>query len=329
MIFLLLFISQLFLFKCSYQINLITSYKFGSGNYLFYFDNASYDYYVFGNLINTNKKINFKFCYEQSTLYVYSYSSKFQMDKVSIQNTLDFFKMVYLYREYNNNEYCYSFEYKKNPDDNYYFYIAFHLPEYATATRYYMTFDSYIVENVKLITSYKFGSGKSSFDFDNSEYDYYVLGNLIDTNDRIYFNFYSTLNNLILSTYANYTLMDKYDIQNNIKFFEKQNLKRDYYNDDEYQFSFDFKKTENTKYYYYIAINLPDSASTYSYKIKIDSYTESSSSIGVGIIIVIIIAVLVGLAFILMGIAKFMGRSPLDGLLCFFILCALCCCKNR
>ena len=224
MIFLLLFISQLFLFKCSYQINLITSYKFGSGNYLFYFDNGLYDYYVFGNLINTNKKINFKFCYEQSTLYVYSYSSKFQMDKASIQNTLDFFKMVYLYREYNGNEYCYSFEYKKNSNDNDYFYIAIHLSNYAPITKIPMSIDSYIEKNVKLITSYKFGSGES---------------------------------------------------------------------------------------------------------IKIDSYTESSRLIRVGIIILIIIAALVGLAFISMGIAKFMGRSPLDGLLGFFILCALCCCRNR
>ena len=329
MIFLVLFISQLFLFKCSYQINLITSYKFGSGNYLFYFDNGLYDYYVFGNLINTNKKINFKFCYEQSTLYVYSYSSKVQMDKASIQNTLDFFKMVYLYREYNGNEYCYSFEYKKNSNDNDYFYIAIHLSDQATFTKYAISLNSYIGENVKLITSYKFGSGESFLDFDNSEYDYYILGNLIDTNDRIHFNFYHTSNNLSLSTYVNGTSMDRYDIQNNIKLFEKQILKKDYCNDDGWQFSFDFKKTGNTECYCYIAINLPDSASTYSHKIKIDSYTESSRLIRVGIIILIIIAVLVGLAFASMGTAKYMGRSPLDGLLGFFILCALCCCRNR
>ena len=251
------------------------------------------------------------------------------MDKVSIQNTLDFFKMVYLYREYNGNEYCYSFEYKKNSNDNDYFYIAIHLSDQATFTKYAISLNSYIGENVKLITSYKFGSGESFLDFDNSEYDYYILGNLIDTNDRIHFNFYHTSNNLSLSTYVNGTSMDRYDIQNNIKLFEKQILKKDYCNDDGCQFSFDFKKTGNTECYCYIAINLPDSASAYSHKIKIDSYTESSRLIRVGIIILIIIAVLVGLAFASMGTAKYMGRSPLDGLLGFFILCALCCCRNR
>ena len=328
-IFLVLFISQLFLFKCSYQVNLITSYKFGSGKYIFNFDNGLYDYYVFGNLIDTNKKINFKFCYEQSSLYAYSYSSNSPMDKTSIQNYLDFFKMIHFYIEYNNNEYCFSFDYKKNSNDNNYFYIAIHLSNYAAANKIPMSIDSYIEKKVKLITSYKFGSGKSFFGFDNSEYDYYILGNLIDTNDRIHFNFYHTLNNLSLSTYVKNTSMDIYDIQNNIKLFEKQILKKDYCNDDGCQFSFDFKKTGNTECYCYIAINIPDSASTYSHKIKIDSYTESSRLIRVGIIILIIIAVLVGLAFASMGIAKFMGRSPLDGLLSFFILCALCCCRNR
>ena len=91
-------------------------------------------------------------------------------------------------------------------------------------------------------------------------------------------------------------------------------------------FSFYFK---DIKYnYFYLAIHMPEGASRSSYNLLIDSY-DNLSTIGAIIIILIILGCLIGLAACSLGVAKAMGRSPLDGLLCFFILCALCCCKNR
>ena len=79
--------------------------------------------------------------------------------------------------------------------------------------------------------------------------------------------------------------------------------------------------------FYYIAIHLPDNAYRQTFDLLFDSYTIST--VEAIIIIIIILAVLVRLALISMGCAKMMGRSPLDGLLCFFILCAICFCRRR
>ena len=93
-----------------------------------------------------------------------------------------------------------------------------------------------------------------------------------------------------------------------------------------YHFYFD-EKNNNNHNYYYLAFYLEDMP----YNTQTSFYIKSSyiSTFAVVLAIIIVIAVLVGLALISMGIAKMMGRSPLDGLLCFFILCALCCCRNR
>ena len=327
-IYLLLF-SQLFFFIGSYSINLIDSYNFGSGIYYFNFDNSKYDYYVFGNYLTNNNIIHFNFCYELSSLYIYYYTSYTQMSKSAISNYIDSFYVVAMESKYypQDNKYCYTFDYKKT-GSNLYYYIAIHLPDGATYTTYPMEINSYTPQGLAFLdNTYIFDSGKDSFYFERSKYEYYVLGGSLNSNDRIYFKFYCTSSDLKAYTYASENSIVRDDIQSYISYFKYQQMDVYYdYNEDGNRFSFDYKKTGRYDYYY-IALHLPDSASSRRYFIIVDSYTISTTQ--VLLIIFIIIGVLIGLALLSMGIAKMMGRSPLDGLLCFFILCAICCCRKR
>lgn len=184
---------------------------------------------------------------------------------------------------------------------------------------------------IYLITSeeYKYGNGRATIHFNNYLYDYYVFRGLLDTSDRIYFRVYTGFSTIYIYTYSTKSKLSATDIGNTyIESFQEPYVEWELYDDYpiQYRYSFDHKKIMEEEYYY-IAIHLPSSASRTTYDIGFDSYTLSATEIA--IIIIIIIAVFVGLALISMGVAKMMGRSPLDGLLCFFILCAICCCRRR
>ena len=66
----------------------------------------------------------------------------------------------------------------------------------------------------------------------------------------------------------------------------------------------------------------------YKGDISFDVYAYITSILATWIIIIIVIGGIIVLALISMGIAKCMGRSAWEGLACFAICCALCCCKR-
>ena len=92
-----------------------------------------------------------------------------------------------------------------------------------------------------------------------------------------------------------------------------------------------------SKYYYftsgynymYIIINpettYPIDGNTY---FTIQTSFTALSGLATVFIVLIVIGSLVCLAIIAMGVAKAMGRSPWEGLACFCILFALCCCRR-
>ena len=329
-IFLLLLISQLFLFKCQYEINLISSYNFGSGVYNFKFDNINYDYYIFSNLLTKNNRIYFTFCYELSSFFVYTRTSSTIMDKYAIERNIDYFQKQKLEKIYysENKQYCYYFDYKKY-GSNLYYYIAIHLSDASSNKIYSMQLNSYILQGKTFLnTTYKYNSGKDSFIFERNKYEYYVLGNNITSKNKLYFKFYYPLNKLYVYTYTTYSPINNNNIQDKLDFFEFQPSTVSNYSINEYCFSFDYKKIGNNDNYLYIAISLSEYASKDGvYQIRIDSYTSNPWM--VLIIIIIIFGVLVGICLIFMCIAKCMGRSSVEGCCLLCILCSLCSLKSK
>ena len=188
--------------------------------------------------------------------------------------------------------------------------------------------------NLYSSTRYVFGSGLSyPFNFDNSYYDYYVFVNYMDTNDRIRFNLYSEdyyyqISSVSLYYYSDTSTrqMTASEVSSYIDYFKGIGYTR-YTTTYGYRFSFtaeDFKYT-----YLYIAIHMPEGLQGGTFPLTLDSYYDVISTIAAIFIILIIFGGCIVLAGCSMGVAKMMGRSPLDGLLCFFILCAICCCRRR
>lgn len=181
--------------------------------------------------------------------------------------------------------------------------------------------------------NYKFGTGVYLFTFYNSQYDYYVFVNHMDTDDRIRFDLYSEdyyyqVSSVSLYYYYHsdiYSQMTTSEISSKIDSYFKYLSYSTYTTSNGYRFSFTAK---DLKYnYFYFAIHLP--AQGGSFPLRLDSYDDVISTIAAIFIILIIFGGCIVLAGCSMGVAKMMGRSPLDGLLCFFILCAICCCRRR
>ena len=188
--------------------------------------------------------------------------------------------------------------------------------------------------NLYSSTRYVFGSGLSySFNFDNSYYDYYVFVNHMDTDDRIRFDLYSEdyyyqVSSVSLYYYYHsdiYSQMTTSEISSKIDSYFNYLSHSTYETSNGHRFSFTAK---DLKYnYFYFAIHLPVQGG--SFPLRLDSYDDVLSTIAAIFIILIIFGGCIVLAGCSMGVAKMMGRSPLDGLLCFFILCAICCCRRR
>ena len=186
--------------------------------------------------------------------------------------------------------------------------------------------------------SYEFGRKSPYYlNFDNSKYDYIVFVNFIDTNSRLNFDIYSSNSKYYITSislwayylYRDYSMLNPNQISDIIDTeFTDIPYTSVYSSVDGYHFSFYAEDMKN--YYFYLAIHMPDDADPYStYPLTIYSDYDEISTLAAIFIILIILGSCIALAGCSMGVAKLMGRSPLDGLLCFFILCALCCCRNR
>ena len=199
--------------------------------------------------------------------------------------------------------------------------------------------------------SYQFGSKELFlFYFDNSYYDYYVFVDYIDTNKRLDFDIYSSdnsINSIFLYGYYHSTAQNKFtpaEISNYIDMF--YSISYTYKYETKYGNCFSFYAKDLKNNYFYLAIHMPDSASLTTYPLNLYSeyYEEKhqeeeedeeeeedkeNKKLGVIYIVLIIFGSLIVLAGCSMGVAKMMGRSPLDGLLCFFILCTICCIRHR
>ena len=154
----------------------------------------------------------------------------------------------------------------------------------------------------------------------------------MDTDDRIRFDLYSEdyyqVSSVSLYYYYHsdiYSQMTETEISSKIDSYFKYLSYSTYTTSYGYRFSFTAK---DLKYnYFYFAIHLPVQGG--SFPLRLDSYDDVLSTIAAIFIILIIFGGCIVLAGCSMGVAKMMGRSPLDGLLCFFILCAICCCRRR
>ena len=196
----------------------------------------------------------------------------------------------------------------------------------------YFIFGSSDIYKIKKMTGYRFGSELDYFfDYENSYYDYCVFFDKIDRTERLNFDLYILDGSYYISDldFWGYHHSSSYSImtEDTISKYIDEFWYLDYdYNKRDHHFSFHDKAKINT--YYYLAIHFSEEMQG-TYQLKIYSEYGDISTLAAIFIILIILGVLIVLAACSMGVAKMMGRSPLDGLLCFFILCAICCCRSR
>ena len=157
-----------------------------------------------------------------------------------------------------------------------------------------------------------------TYSYDNTYYDYYVLGNDLEGHTHI---------NVDFSPKSYY--MDAYYVTTKME-LSSSNINQ--YIDD-----FFYMCTSTAPYstcshsyvtkseypYMYFAFHC-DTKATVEFQFR----TYFFSAIGAVIIVLIILGALLVMAGISMGIAKAMGRSAWEGLACFCIMCTLCCCRR-
>ena len=171
--------------------------------------------------------------------------------------------------------------------------------------------------------NYDFDSNEfEEFNYDNKKYDYYVMGGNLLGQTTVYISFnpetddmdsYYITTKIALNINTLSTFIDQfYDMFMNSSPGKTYYIT--YHTDINYPFMyFAFHASYGDNIYF-------------RFRASFSSY--ATSTIAAIFIVLIVLGVLVCLALASMGIAKAMGRSPLEGLMCFCILCTICCCRR-
>lgn len=156
-----------------------------------------------------------------------------------------------------------------------------------------------------------------TYTYDNTYYDYYVLGNYLDGHTHISVDFYPTLYYMDAYYVTTKIALSDSNINDFIdKFYDMcstpalSTCSHSYVTKSEYPYMY-FAFHANTR-------------ATVEFQFRTYFY----SVIGAVIIILIVLGALLVLAGISMGVAKAMGRSAWEGLACFCIVCTLFCCRR-